>query len=40
MKDGAMDECLLEEVVAYRQFTMQEIDLLATLTGLEVRPAL
>jgi hypothetical protein len=37
MKDGNMDECLLEEVVAYRQFTMQEIDLLATLTGMEVR---
>ncbi|WIA32247.1 hypothetical protein OEZ86_003094 [Tetradesmus obliquus] len=36
MKDGNMDECLLEEVVAYRQFTMQEIDLLATLTGMEV----
>jgi hypothetical protein len=39
MKDGNMDECLLEEVVAYRQFTMQEIDLLATLTGMEVRQA-
>lgn len=39
MKDGNMDECLLEEVVAYRQFTMQEIDLLATLTGMEVRHA-
>jgi hypothetical protein len=37
MKDGNMDECLLEEVVAYRQFTMQEVDLLATLTGMEVR---
>jgi hypothetical protein len=37
MKDGNMDECLLEEVVAYRQFTMQEVDLLATLTGMQVR---
>eukprot|EP00882_Tetradesmus_deserticola_P031463 GHRQ01035578.1.p1 GENE.GHRQ01035578.1~~GHRQ01035578.1.p1 ORF type:complete len:174 (+),score=94.51 GHRQ01035578.1:2-523(+) len=36
MKDGNMDECLLEEVVAYRQFTLQEVDLLATLTGMEV----
>jgi hypothetical protein len=29
--------CLLEEVVPYRQFTAQEVDLLATLSGLEVR---
>lgn len=31
-----MDECLLEEVVPYRQFTTQEIDLLATMAGMEV----
>jgi hypothetical protein len=28
--------CLLEEVVPYRQFTAQEIELLGMLTGLEV----
>jgi hypothetical protein len=32
-----LDQCLLEEVVPYRQFTLCEVDLLATLTGLEVR---
>lgn len=39
---GGGDElgpCLLEEVVPYRQFTAQEVDLLATLSGLEVRGA-
>jgi hypothetical protein len=29
--------CLLEEVVPYRQFTAQEVELLGMLNGLEVR---
>lgn len=29
--------CLLEEVVPYRQFTAQEVELLGMLAGLEVR---
>eukprot|EP00878_Enallax_costatus_P031325 GHUV01034251.1.p1 GENE.GHUV01034251.1~~GHUV01034251.1.p1 ORF type:complete len:319 (+),score=64.45 GHUV01034251.1:357-1313(+) len=37
MKGEDMDQCLLEEVVPYRQFTTQEIDLLATMNDLEVR---
>lgn len=36
MKDGEMDECLMEQMVAYRQFTTQEIDLLAVMHGMEV----
>lgn len=29
--------CLLEEVVPYRQFTAQEVELLGMLAGLQVR---
>jgi len=36
MKGEEMDQCLLEEVVPYRQFTAQEIDLLAAMSGMEV----
>eukprot|EP00775_Hariotina_reticulata_P001683 gene1683-2027_t len=36
MNGEEMDECLLEEVVPYRQFTAQEIDLLAAMSGMEV----
>eukprot|EP00879_Flechtneria_rotunda_P020693 GHRR01021778.1.p2 GENE.GHRR01021778.1~~GHRR01021778.1.p2 ORF type:complete len:166 (+),score=42.54 GHRR01021778.1:1026-1523(+) len=36
MRNEQMDQCLLEEVVPYRQFTAQEIDLLATIAGMEV----
>ncbi|KAF8071206.1 hypothetical protein HT031_001289 [Scenedesmus sp. PABB004] len=35
-KGGEVGECLLEEVVPWRHFTAQEVDLLATLAGLEV----
>lgn len=34
--DG-LGRCVLEEVVPYRQFTAQEIDLLGMMSGLEVR---
>lgn len=33
---GELGPCLLEEVVPYRQFTAQEIELLGMLTGLQV----
>lgn len=36
MDGDDMGECLLEEVAPYRQFTTQEIDLLATAAGLDV----
>lgn len=39
-QSGEGDElgpCLLEEVVPYRQFTAQEVELLGMLNGLEVR---
>jgi hypothetical protein len=34
--DDELGPYLLEEVVPYRHFTLQEIDLLAMLTGLQV----
>lgn len=40
MKDEDVEQCLLEEVVPFRQFTTQEIDLLAMMSGLEVSRAL
>ena len=39
MKGGEVDKHLLEDVMPYRQFTAQEVDLLARLSGMEVRAA-
>jgi hypothetical protein len=39
MKGGEVDKPLLEDVMPYRQFTAQEVDLLARLSGMEVRTA-
>ena len=37
LEGDAVSEVLLEEVVPYRQFTAQEVSLLAAAAGLEVR---
>eukprot|EP00877_Chromochloris_zofingiensis_P000935 jgi/Chrzof1/10842/Cz05g14060.t1 len=36
MKGEEVSDCLLEQVVPYRQYTAQEVDLLATMTGFQV----
>jgi hypothetical protein len=38
MAGEELGEKLHEEVVAYRQYTLQEVDLLAMATGFKVRP--